>query len=198
MNATKLHHSFFASSKLRLFGGHIFQPLPSLHPSTFAQHWDVQRLQLEGAVQPSQCGVPKAWQWGNCWVSSGGLKPKEFLLQALRKTPRVGPVLNCHIVPPTFSRSGKFGWGHLALSDVVSTYLYLHTSCRPQCCSLWQWPSAPTLSMRRRLGPCNTWVWGSWRSKLHNSAYPSPSHPGCAPTSSVHLPIKWQDVGVVN
>ena len=33
---------------------------------------------------------------------------------------------------------------------------------------------------------------------MHNSAYPSPSHPGCAPTSSVHLPIKWQDVGVVN
>ena len=57
----------------------------------------------------------------------------------------------------------------------------------------WQWPSAPTLSMRRRLGPSNTWGWDSWRSKLHNSADPSPSHPGCAPTSSVHLPIKWQD-----
>ena len=52
--------------------------------------------------------------------------------------------------------------------------------------------------MRRRLGPSNTWGWGSWRSKLHNSADPSPSHPGCAPTSSVHLPIKWEDVEVVN
>lgn len=49
--------------------------------------------------------------------------------------------------------------------------------------------------MRRRLGPSNAWGRASLRSKLHNSAYPCPSHPGCAPTS-VHLPIKWPDVEV--